>query len=102
MFRTIGASFSYEGSRMTTVVELQRVSVTYGRQLALRDFTAVFPGGAVGLLGPNGAGKSTMIKTLLGFIAPDAGEMRVLGLDVRTHPLAIRGRIGYMPETDGH
>jgi len=87
---------------MTPVVDLQRVSVRYGRQWALRDVTAVFPTGAVGLLGPNGAGKSTMIKALLGLLAPDTGDMRVLGLDVRRTPLQIRGRIGYMPENDAH
>jgi ABC-2 type transport system ATP-binding protein len=85
-----------------TVVDLQRVSVRYGRQWALRDVTAAFPSGAVGLLGPNGAGKSTMIKALLGLLPPDTGEMRVLGLDVRRSPLQIRGRIGYMPENDAH
>ena len=83
-------------------VELEGVTVTYGRQAALRDVTASFPPGAVGLLGPNGAGKSTMIKTLLGLIMPDQGQMRVLGLDVRTSPLRIRSRIGYMPESDAH
>ena len=87
---------------MTPVVDLQRVSVRYGSQLALRDVSATFPSGAVGLLGPNGAGKSTMIKALLGLLAPDTGEMRVLGLDVRRSPLQIRGRIGYMPENDAH
>src|SRR4029078_11132566 len=87
---------------MTPVVDLQRVSVRYGSQLALRDVSATFPSGAVGLLGPNGAGKSTMIKALLGLLAPDSGEMRVLGLDVRRSPLQIRGRIGYMPESDTH
>jgi len=78
------------------------VSVQYGTAWALQDITAAFPGGAVGLLGPNGAGKSTMIKALLGLVTPDRGEMRVLGLDVRTAPLQIRTRIGYMPETDAH
>src|SRR5262245_51295953 len=87
---------------MTPVVDRQRVSVRYGTQFALRDVSATFPSGAVGLLGPNGAGKSTMIKALLGLLAPDTGEMRVLGLDVRRSPLQIRGRIGYMPENDAH
>jgi ABC-2 type transport system ATP-binding protein len=84
------------------VVQLDRVSVTYGRSVALRDVSAVFPPGAVGLLGPNGAGKSTMIKALLGFVIPDQGQMRVLDLDVRHSPLTIRSRIGYMPESDSH
>src|SRR5215204_2561604 len=85
-----------------SVVQLDRVSVRYGRSFALRDVTAVFPPGAVGLLGPNGAGKSTMLKALLGFVVPDQGEMRVLGRDVRHSALKIRARIGYMPESDAH
>jgi ABC-2 type transport system ATP-binding protein len=87
---------------MTPVVELERVTVTYGRHQALREVSAAFPPGAVGLLGPNGAGKSTMLKALLGFVAPDAGRMQVLGLDVKESPLAIRARLGYMPERDAH
>ena len=83
-------------------VELNDVSVRYGQQFALRDVSAVFPAGAVGLLGPNGAGKSTLIKAVLGLLPPARGAMRVLGLDVRTAPLRIRGRIGYMPENDAH
>ena len=84
------------------VVALDAVTVTYGRNQALRDVTASFSTGAVGLLGPNGAGKSTMIKTLLGFVVPDRGQMRVLGLDVAAAPLEIRARVGYMPESDAH
>jgi ABC-2 type transport system ATP-binding protein len=87
---------------MSSVAELDNVSLRYGKQWALRDITTAFPSGAVGLLGPNGAGKSTMIKALLGMLAPDRGAMRVLGLDVRHAPLRIRGRIGYMPESDAH
>src|SRR5262245_51501841 len=82
------------------IVTLEEVTVEYGRQAALRDVTATFPGGAVGLLGPNGAGKSTLIKALLGFLPPARGRMRVLGYDVATSPLEIRARIGYMPESD--
>jgi ABC-2 type transport system ATP-binding protein len=84
------------------VVTLDRVSVRYGRSPALRDVSASFPSGAVGLLGPNGAGKSTMLKSLLAFVAPESGEMRVLGLDVKRNALQIRSRIGYMPESDAH
>src|SRR5688500_345637 len=87
---------------VNSVVELDRVSVRYGKSWALRDVSASFPPGAVGLLGPNGAGKSTMLKSLLAFIAPDQGHMRVLGLDVRKNALQIRARLGYMPENDAH
>jgi ABC-2 type transport system ATP-binding protein len=85
-----------------SVATLETVTVTYGRSAALRDVTTKFAAGAVGLLGPNGAGKSTMIKALLGFIVPAHGRMQVLGLDVAQAPLAIRARVGYMPESDAH
>src|SRR5438067_4057834 len=84
----------------TVAATLENVSVAYGRQWALSEVSAEFPTGAVGLLGPNGAGKSTMLKALLGLLKPNAGTMRVLGLDVETAALEIRARIGYMPEND--
>jgi len=87
---------------ISPVVTLEAVTVTYGLQTALRDVTTSFGAGAVGLLGPNGAGKSTMIKSLLGFVVPTAGRMRVLGVDVAVAPLEIRARVGYMPESDAH
>ena len=83
-------------------VVLDKVSVVYGRNPALRDVSAVFPAGAVGLLGPNGAGKSTMLKSLLGFIEPTAGRLEVLGMNVAERPLDVRAKLGYMPENDGH
>ncbi|HET9705451.1 MAG TPA: ABC transporter ATP-binding protein [Vicinamibacterales bacterium] len=84
------------------VVQAERLSVRYGRNVALNEVTAVFPAGAVGLLGPNGAGKSTLLKSLLGFLTPERGSMKVLGLDVAAAALEIRERIGYMPESDAH
>ena len=83
-------------------VALDKVSVSYGKNAALRDVSATFPKGAVGLLGPNGAGKSTMLKALLGFLTPTAGRLEVLGLNVADRPLEVRARLGYMPESDGH
>jgi ABC-2 type transport system ATP-binding protein len=84
------------------VVQCENVTVRYGKNVALREVTTSFQTGAIGLLGPNGAGKSTLLKTLLGFLKPETGQMRVLGLDVATSPLEIRARLGYMPETDAH
>ena len=83
-------------------VVLDRVSVAYGKNAALRDVSVKFPRGAVGLLGPNGAGKSTMLKSLLGFIPPKSGRLEVLGLNVADRPLEVRAKLGYMPESDGH
>jgi ABC-2 type transport system ATP-binding protein len=84
------------------VVALESVSVAYGKNAALRDVSAAFSPGATGLLGPNGAGKSTLLKALLGFLVPTSGRMNVLDLDVAKSAIQIRGRIGYMPESDGH
>src|SRR5438094_3243790 len=83
-------------------VQLDDVTVIYGKNRALKNVSAKFAKGAVGLLGPNGAGKSTMLKSLLGFVKPDQGRMTVLEMDVAQAPLAIRARIGYMPESDSH
>ncbi|NQW05024.1 MAG: ATP-binding cassette domain-containing protein, partial [Acidobacteria bacterium] len=68
-------------------VVLDRVTVAYGKNRALREVSAVFPTGAVGLLGPNGAGKSTLLKSLLGFIPPTSGRLEVLGMNVAERPL---------------
>src|SRR3954452_10680586 len=87
---------------MDAVVQLDSVTVIYGKNQALKNVSAKFAKGAVGLLGPNGAGKSTMLKALLGFVKPDRGRMTVLDMDVAQAPLAIRARIGYMPENDAH
>jgi ABC-2 type transport system ATP-binding protein len=89
------------GSDRSPVV-LENVTVNYGAHQALRDVSVAFPEGAVGLLGPNGAGKSTLIKTLLGLLPPASGMMHVLGHDIARAPLAIRARVGYMPENDAH
>jgi ABC-2 type transport system ATP-binding protein len=87
---------------MPPAVQLEHVSVAYGKNAALRDVSASFPAGAVGLLGPNGAGKSTMLKALLGFLTPTQGRLEVLGMNVADRQLEVRSKLGYMPETDGH
>jgi ABC-2 type transport system ATP-binding protein len=69
------------------------------------DFTAVdgvnlsvAPGQFYGFLGPNGAGKSTTIKMLTGLMAPTAGRMQILGLDLSTHLVEVKRQIGVVPE----
>lgn len=74
---------------------------TFPRVRALDGLTlALQSGGAVGLLGRNGAGKSTLLKILLGFVKPDAGEVRVFGEDPGRRPLEVRRLLGYMPEVE--
>jgi ABC-2 type transport system ATP-binding protein len=54
-----------------------------------------------GFLGPNGAGKSTTINLLLDFIRPTDGRIEVFGTDVQEDPLAVRERVGVLPEGYG-
>lgn len=74
----------------------------YGDVHALRGLELEVPTGTVGLLGPNGAGKTTLLKLLLGLLEPSEGRAEVVGLDPRRRAdrLAIRTRVGYMPEGD--
>ncbi len=84
------------------IIDLNGVTVGYGKQTVLDHVSVSFSGGSMGLLGPNGAGKTTLLKTLLGFIKPISGDGRVLGFDIRRSQLEIRQKIGYMPENDCH
>ncbi len=81
-------------------IEAQDLVVRYGPVVALDHFSVKVPKGIVGLLGPNGAGKSTFIKAVLGLLEPEAGTISVEGLDPARDKMAIRDRIGYMPEHD--
>ena len=81
------------------MIEVAALSQRYGDYLAVRDLSfQVGAGEVVGFLGPNGAGKSTTLKVLAGFLAPSAGTVTVAGLDVATQSLAVRERVGYLPE----
>jgi ABC-2 type transport system ATP-binding protein len=82
------------------VIELQGLEVRFGGRPILKGLNASLTGRCIGLLGPNGAGKTTLLHTLLGFHPPSAGTARVFGHDIRTETRAIRGLIGYMPETE--
>ena len=82
------------------VVELQGVSVRFGRRDILQNLTCTLSGRSIGLLGPNGAGKTTLINTLLGFYKPVSGSARILGHDIHSDLKTIRSLVGYMPEND--
>ncbi len=70
--------------------------------VALAAITATAARGAVtGLIGPDGAGKTTLMRLIAGLLRPDAGRIAVLGVDVARDPLAVQGRIGYMPQRFG-
>jgi ABC-2 type transport system ATP-binding protein len=80
------------------IVEISGLTHNYGEVVALRDLNLGIPAGVTGLVGANGAGKTTMLRLILGLLHPTAGEMTVMGHDPQTEPLAVRARLGYMPE----
>jgi ABC-2 type transport system ATP-binding protein len=84
------------------IIALEGLEKRYGAIRALEGLTLELPPGPVGLLGPNGAGKSTLIKLLLGQLEPSGGRARIAGFDPtdRRQRLALRRKVGYMPESD--
>lgn len=88
------------GSNVEANIMAEDLVVRYGQIVALDHFSVSVPRGIVGLLGPNGAGKSTFIKAVLGLLEPQSGTISVAGLDPVKDRMAIRDRIGYMPEHD--
>lgn len=84
------------------IIVLEGLEKRYGSIRALEGLTLALPPGPIGLLGPNGAGKSTLIKLLLGQLEPSGGKARIAGFDPtqRAERLALRRKVGYMPESD--
>jgi branched-chain amino acid transport system ATP-binding protein len=83
------------------LLEISGVVARYGEITALDEVSlAVNPGEAVALLGANGAGKSTLMKTIMGFLRPTAGTIRLAGHDLAASPVSARAAlgIGYCPE----
>ena len=81
------------------VIEISGVTKSFGKKPVLRGVDLrVPPGQTFAFLGRNGAGKTTTIRMLLGLLKPDAGTVRVLGLDPATAGVEIRRRVGYVAE----
>lgn len=82
----------------TPVLCLEGVIRRFGAVVALDGLTLEVPAGeVVGLLGHNGAGKTTTVRLLAGLLAPDAGAVRVAGLDPIVDGAAVRQRLGVLP-----
>ncbi len=82
-------------------IEVKNLLKVYGEQKAVNDISfSVKKGEIVGFLGPNGAGKSTTMKILTGYLQQTTGEAFVCGMNVATHPLETRKKIGYLPESN--
>ena len=85
-----------------SAIELRGLTKAYPRVIALRDVDmSVREGEIFGFLGPNGAGKSTTIDILLDHARPTLGGARVLDMDTQAESVAIRERLGVLPERFG-
>ncbi len=81
------------------MIEVEGLSKNYGPTVAIQDVSfRVEPGEILGFLGPNGAGKTTTMRILSGYLPATSGTAQVAGCEVHTDSLAVRQRIGYLPE----
>ncbi|MDP2599645.1 MAG: ABC transporter ATP-binding protein [Deltaproteobacteria bacterium] len=81
-------------------ITIEGIEKSYGKTVqALKGITLNIPQGEFfGLLGPNGAGKTTLISAIVGLVKPNAGEIRVMGCDIRKNPTEAKKYIGLSPQ----
>ena len=86
------------GEYMAYAIEINNLTKSYGRNRGVIDVSLkVEEGDIFGFIGPNGAGKSTTIRSMLGFLKFETGEIKILGMDsVKDHEKILRN-VGYMP-----
>ena len=78
-----------------SAIDVKNLTVSYGPVPALLDISVTIPQGQlVGIIGPNGSGKSTFIKSLLGFLRPDFGDISLFGEPIEN----AKGRVAYVPQ----
>lgn len=84
---------------MTSIIVADQLTKWYGPRLALDGVSLeVRAGEVMGLLGPNGSGKTTVLRILTGYLRPSSGTARIAGLDIVDDALAVKKRVGYVPE----
>lgn len=83
----------------STILQARQLVVVREGRRTIDALDLSVPAGTVyALLGGNGAGKTTTLNAFLGFVKPEAGEVRVDGIDVQQEPQAARDRLAYLPE----
>ena len=84
---------------MTSIIAADRLTKWYGPRLAVDGVSLeVRAGEVMGLLGPNGSGKTTILRILTGYLRPSSGTARIAGFDIVDDALAVKRRVGYVPE----
>lgn len=83
-----------------SAIEITRLIRRYGKTEAVNGLSlTVRSGGCYGFFGRNGAGKTTTIKCLLNLLQPNSGTVRVFGLDPQKNEVAVKSRLGYVPDS---
>ena len=81
------------------MIKVEHLTKQYGDRYAVNDISfEVKKGEIVGFLGPNGAGKSTTMNILTGYLSSTSGKAMIDGLDILEHPIAVKKKIGFLPE----
>jgi ABC-2 type transport system ATP-binding protein len=90
---------SSEPPAPASAIEVRGLRHRFGTHVAVDGIDLTVGVGEVfGLLGPNGAGKTTTLRILNTLLPVQEGSVRVMGFDVRRHPMAVRKRLGYVPQ----
>lgn len=80
------------------MIRIEKLAKRFKKLQAFADINALFhTGQVVSLIGPNGSGKTTLIKSILGMVKPDSGDIYVNGKKINGDP-SYRNQIGYMPQ----
>ena len=97
--RAVLRAHSANDERILQMIKIEHLVKNYGANCAVDDVSfEIAKGEIVGFLGPNGAGKSTTMNILTGYLSSTAGRVTVDGINVLDDPLAVKRRIGYLPE----
>ena len=81
------------------MLDIQHLTKTYGDKKAVDDLTLhIAPGEIYGFIGHNGAGKTTTLKSVVGILQFDGGEITVDGKSIKTDPLACKRVMAYIPD----
>ncbi|MBO4283560.1 MAG: ABC transporter ATP-binding protein [Clostridia bacterium] len=88
-----------ENNNATEVLSISRLTKCYGEKKAVDDLSLSIKAGEIyGFIGHNGAGKTTTLKSTVGILAFDEGEIKVNGISVKEDPIAVKREIAYIPD----
>lgn len=81
-----------------SVIEVNHITKDYGNHKGVFDVSfAVEKGEVLGFLGPNGSGKTTTIRQIMGFMKPQQGDVKILGMDCFIDSSKVQETLGYLP-----